>query len=375
VSAGADRWIRWTTIGCVALLALIAGTVSYLHMLVARHGQPGWVAALTPLSVDGMIVAASTTLLADSRSGGKGGTLPWALLVAGSVASLAANVAVAQPTLIGRVIAAWPPFALTASYELLTRQVRCRAADKDTRGQRPQGRQPADPSTVIDGPTPGLTLVGQRKPRRGGQRTSGDLARQAWQWALANRDEQGTLPSGGAMLALTAEKSGGADSSRAPAWPVRSAKANGDGGPSLTKECMAHSSRPLAPPIFVVNRADPLAELDSNIARLAGTRAAGECGAGRRGPSFGGRAVLGSVRLEPLGRWGRPRHWTSQRWHRLRTIQSLLGIATPRTDGGSVSRAPGMTKATRYCVRAGHRISATAAASATPRPSRRRRSN
>jgi uncharacterized protein DUF2637 len=59
----------------VAWLALIAGTVSYLHMhtLVALHGQPGWVAALTPLSVDGMIVAASTTLLADSPSGRKGG--------------------------------------------------------------------------------------------------------------------------------------------------------------------------------------------------------------------------------------------------------------------------------------------------------------
>jgi hypothetical protein len=39
----ADRWIRRTTIGCVAVLALIAGTVSYLHMhsLVALHGQPG----------------------------------------------------------------------------------------------------------------------------------------------------------------------------------------------------------------------------------------------------------------------------------------------------------------------------------------------
>src|SRR6266851_119037 len=62
----ADRWIRWTTIGCVAFLALIAGTVSYLHMhlLVELHGQPGWVAALTPLSVDGMIVAASSALIA-----------------------------------------------------------------------------------------------------------------------------------------------------------------------------------------------------------------------------------------------------------------------------------------------------------------------
>jgi hypothetical protein len=53
VTGQADRWIRRTTIGCVALLALIAGTVSYLHMhlLVELHGQPGWVAALTPLSV------------------------------------------------------------------------------------------------------------------------------------------------------------------------------------------------------------------------------------------------------------------------------------------------------------------------------------
>ena len=78
MTVGADRWIRWTTIACVALLVLIAGTVSYLHMhtLVARHGQPGWVAAPTPFSVDGMIVAASTTLLADSRTGQRGGLLP-----------------------------------------------------------------------------------------------------------------------------------------------------------------------------------------------------------------------------------------------------------------------------------------------------------
>jgi hypothetical protein len=103
MTAGADRW---TTTGCVAVLALIAATVSYLHMhlLVEQHGQPGWVAVLTPFSVDGMIVAASTTLLADSRSGGRGGILPWTLLVVGSLASLAANVAVAQPTFTSRLI-------------------------------------------------------------------------------------------------------------------------------------------------------------------------------------------------------------------------------------------------------------------------------
>jgi hypothetical protein len=73
MTGSADRWIRRTTTGCVAMLALIAATVSYLHthMLVELHGQPGWVAVLARFSVDGMIVAASTTLLADSRSGGR----------------------------------------------------------------------------------------------------------------------------------------------------------------------------------------------------------------------------------------------------------------------------------------------------------------
>jgi hypothetical protein len=202
VTGRADRWIRRTTIGCVTILALIAGTVSYLHMhaLVVLHGQPGWVAALTPLSVDGMIVAASTTLLAESRSGQRGGALPWVLLVIGSVASLAANVAVAEPTAVGRVIAAWPSFALIAAYELLMRQVRRSTENSDkaqlrnygsgisrpkaTDGNAHRRRQrPAGP--VLQGEGPG-----------GQDSASRDLRWQAWEWALANRAGDGSLPSG-----------------------------------------------------------------------------------------------------------------------------------------------------------------------------------
>ena len=188
----ADRWIRWTTTGCVAMLALIAGTVSYLHMreLVAMHGQPGWVAALTPLSVDGMIVAASTTLLAESRSGSRGGVLPWSLLAVGSVASLAANVAVAQPTVTGRLIAAWPSFALICSYELLMRHVRHTATSPDTRPAR-------QPTRTAVGPDGWSSEARQGSGRSRGQRNAGvDLQRQAWEWALANRAQDGSLPSG-----------------------------------------------------------------------------------------------------------------------------------------------------------------------------------
>ena len=178
----AEDWIRRTTTGCVALLALIAGTVSYLHMhrLVASHGQPGWVAALTPLSVDGMIVAASATLLAESRAGRRGAPLPWTLLVAGSIASLAANVAVAEPTLTGRVIAAWPSFALTASWELLTRQIRCNAA---------ANRQDSVASQIERDAVTRQISGDESAPLR-------DLQRQAWRWALANRGSDGALPAG-----------------------------------------------------------------------------------------------------------------------------------------------------------------------------------
>jgi hypothetical protein len=149
------------------------------------------VAALTPLSVDGMIVAASTTLLAESRSGRRGGFLPWGLLVAGSVASLAANVAVAEPTATGRVIAAWPSFALIASYELLMRQVR-RAAEAGTFRQR-SGQARGRPGHASAVGRPAVRPVDARGRPAGRGR---DAQLLAWQWALANRSGDGSLPSG-----------------------------------------------------------------------------------------------------------------------------------------------------------------------------------
>jgi Protein of unknown function (DUF2637) len=115
-----DYLVRCVTTASVSLLALIAAVVSYGHMhaLVSSHDEGPLAAALIPLSVDGMIVTSSMSLLLDSRRGGRGGILPWALLIVGALASLGANIAVAEPTIVGRIIAAWPSFALTASYEL-----------------------------------------------------------------------------------------------------------------------------------------------------------------------------------------------------------------------------------------------------------------
>jgi hypothetical protein len=127
------------------------------------------------------------------------GALPWALLVAGSIAGLAANVAVAEPTLIGRVLAAWPSFALTASYELLTRQVRSGATQAKPWDKQPQRQRTAPVPATKRAPMASLRLVPPPDLGKGGGRSSGDLQWRAWRWALANRAADGSLPSGSAI--------------------------------------------------------------------------------------------------------------------------------------------------------------------------------
>jgi hypothetical protein len=126
--------------------------------------------------------------------------LPWSLLVVGSVASLAANVAVAEPTATGRVIAAWPSFALIAAYELLMRQVR-RSAAASSNAQPRKPRPPVSRREGRDGKAqhPGHRPCGPRPHSEGasGRDSAGrDLQRRAWQWALANRAGDGSLPTG-----------------------------------------------------------------------------------------------------------------------------------------------------------------------------------
>jgi hypothetical protein len=203
-NSASARLIERTTTASVALLAGIAALVSYGHMhaLAMQHGEGRLASALIPLSVDGMIVASSMSLLLDSRLGRRGGVLPWTLLIIGAAASLAANIAVAEPTLLGRVIAAWPSFALTASYELLMRQVRHaahRVALAAGEAVLPVRAECAEPLAMQGQlPAPGQVGAGHgavpAEPAPGGERRA--VQRRAWQWALINRRPDGSLPAG-----------------------------------------------------------------------------------------------------------------------------------------------------------------------------------
>ncbi|MCA1684246.1 MAG: DUF2637 domain-containing protein, partial [Actinobacteria bacterium] len=91
--------VRVVTVAAVLLVAAVAAVVSYAHMqTVSQRAGEQWRAWLLPLSVDGLVVAASMVLLTRRRAGLAGGWLAWVALLGGVGASLAANVAAAEPT-------------------------------------------------------------------------------------------------------------------------------------------------------------------------------------------------------------------------------------------------------------------------------------
>ena len=148
--------VRVVTVTAVLLVAAVAAVVSYAHMreVAARAGE-GWRALLLPLSVDGLVVAASMVLLTRRRVGMTGGWLPWWALLGGVGASLAANVAAAEPTATARVVAAWPALAFAVAFELLLQQRRVAVAE-------PVDTQPVEPVVPVgpDRPTAGPVVDG-----------------------------------------------------------------------------------------------------------------------------------------------------------------------------------------------------------------------
>jgi hypothetical protein len=126
-TADVPGWVRRVTTAAVLSVALVAAVASYEHMraLAATAGE-GWRAWLLPISVDGLAVAASMTMLVRRRAGEHAGGLAWMALLLGLGASLAANVAAAEPTVQGRLVAAWPPLGLLLAYELLMQQIKGR---------------------------------------------------------------------------------------------------------------------------------------------------------------------------------------------------------------------------------------------------------
>ncbi len=133
--------------GPVVLLALIAGAGSFTHIrdTAAQHGQHGPMSWAIAVCIDLTCVMAARERHRDQRYRAAPRRLSWpaAVLAGGVLLSLAANLAQAQPTPWGLVMAATPSAAFLTAVSMLER----RAAA--TTGTRP-GPGPARPAVPDD---------------------------------------------------------------------------------------------------------------------------------------------------------------------------------------------------------------------------------
>lgn len=113
--------MRRAKLVAVLVVAAVAAYVSYWHMhdLALKVGEGPVQAKILPLSVDGMMLAATLTVVERRRDKVPVGLWCWVGLALGLVASTAANIAAAEPTVEGRLVAMWPPLALFVCLELL----------------------------------------------------------------------------------------------------------------------------------------------------------------------------------------------------------------------------------------------------------------
>jgi hypothetical protein len=153
-----DKLTRWAAVLAVLAVAAVAAWVSYRHAIavVSANGEPGPVDYWYPVTIDGLIVAASLVLLDAARHGESAPPMAWVLLVAGIIVTLAANIAYgARDSLASAWWAMWPALAFIGTYELLMMLVRASAR-----------RTRAVPGVPEDVPGPYSGLNGQRQAAR-----------------------------------------------------------------------------------------------------------------------------------------------------------------------------------------------------------------
>lgn len=113
---------RFASLTGAVAVTVIAAVASYDHMrtVALDAGQSPLLAALLPLSVDGLVLV-GTVALGDGR---RSKASAWAAFLVGVAASLAANVMAADPDAVSRAVSAWPAVALLLTVEVLARSGR-----------------------------------------------------------------------------------------------------------------------------------------------------------------------------------------------------------------------------------------------------------
>jgi Protein of unknown function (DUF2637) len=119
--SGLDRLTLRLGVVVAAVIASCSYAVSAtsLYALGRQAGYSAWQALAVPVVADGPAIYGMFRIVSRSRRGARGAGYGWLLVIAGTAASVAGNVAHAQPGLVARAIAAAIPLAVLAMLEAL----------------------------------------------------------------------------------------------------------------------------------------------------------------------------------------------------------------------------------------------------------------
>jgi hypothetical protein len=156
-----------------ALVAAVAGAASFEHIstVAIGAGERHWVGYALPLAIDGLIVVGVAALLEDKRARRAGRPSARFAVSVGVLATLAANIASAQPTWTARLVAVAAPVSFLIAVEVLTRTGR----------PLPDDPTPAAPDTVTTADTP--------RRRVSAPSAAGRVAKAAARWPDASQTE------------------------------------------------------------------------------------------------------------------------------------------------------------------------------------------
>ena len=132
-------------VAVVIALCSYAVSATSLYALGVRAGYSWWQAAAVPVVADGPAIYGMFRIVSRSRRGAKGAGYGWLLVCCGTAASIAGNIAHAQPDLVAQGIAAAIPLAVLAMLEGLkgdageVTRLAARAVAPDSTAGRPGG--------------------------------------------------------------------------------------------------------------------------------------------------------------------------------------------------------------------------------------------
>ena len=138
-----------------AVLGLIGAAAGFTHThdWAAHHGQTGWLAWADAVVIEGMALVAAFEIHRDRQTGRPGRmSLPVVVLVAGFLVQMAAQVAEAEPTPAGWLLAAMPALGFLTVVKLLMRRL------PDKPSPEPAAAKPEPKTTAAANPAPAARL-------------------------------------------------------------------------------------------------------------------------------------------------------------------------------------------------------------------------